>query len=75
MKHGNMSLADNYRGITLTDTGYKIYADMLGFIMGRTIRDAIYMLKTAIGREIAREGYQVCAFFADMKGAFDNRKR
>lgn len=47
----------------------------MGFRRGRGKIGAMYMLKTAICREIAKEDGKVCALFADIKETFDNVQR
>lgn len=50
-------------------------AHPMGFGRRRGAVDAVYILKTAIGREIEKDGGKVYILFADMKGSFEILKR
>jgi len=86
-KKGDKKEAKNYRGITLMDTAYKIYASILnekmkkmaermeegqfGFRAGRGTTDAIFTLNYIVNRELSKNKGKIFAFFADLKATFD----
>jgi hypothetical protein len=93
-KKGEKDTASNYRGITLLNTAYKVYAMIVeerlmkemnqrgvlpdgqaGFRKGRGTMDNVYILNHIIGNEIKKRGSKICAFFVDLKAAFDNVER
>lgn len=93
-KKGPRDVMQNYRGIILLNTSYKIYALILeeklrqetneknilpetqaGFRKKRSGIDNIFILNTAIEKELAKAGGTAYAFFVDFKAAFDTINR
>ena len=85
-KKGDKKVVGNYRRITLMDTGYKIYAEIIrkknkvdktqmGYRERKGTAAAIYVLKEIVRKGIEKERKKIIICFADMKAAFDRLKR
>jgi len=73
-KKGDQDRAENYRGISLLCTAYKIFAEIL---RGRleTEVERLRLLNHLIQREGMKEEKKIFATFIDLKAAFDNVER
>lgn len=81
---------ENYRGTTLMDTGYKMYAEWLRKL-GKELEEKqvldrtqfgfekekvrAYILSETIKKQIRKENGKIFVCFADLKAAFDKFKR
>ncbi|XP_063912023.1 uncharacterized protein LOC135128876 [Zophobas morio] len=74
-KKGSKEKVENYRGITLINTAYKLYAMALNERRGRGAMDNVYILHHLIEKELLKEGGRVYALFVDLKAAFDTVDR
>jgi hypothetical protein len=85
-KKGEENKVENYRGITLLNTGYKMYALILsertkreieendsqaGFRKGRDTLDNVYILDHLTKNELKKNGGRMYALFVDFRAAFD----
>jgi hypothetical protein len=85
-KKGEKNKVENYRGITLLNTGYKMYALILsertkreieekdsqaGFRKGRDTLDNVYILDHLTKNELKKNGGRMYALFVDFRAAFD----
>lgn len=53
----------------------KLKEVQFGFRKKRGTMDAIYIVNYAVNKELSRKGGKICAFFADLKAAFDKVNR
>lgn len=93
-KREDKDVLGNYKGVTLLNTAYKIFAETLNeriikeveskggweenqaeFKKGRGCMDNIYVLRSAIEKEIKMKGGVVFGLFLDLEAAFDNLDR
>ncbi|XP_076298035.1 uncharacterized protein LOC143217535 [Lasioglossum baleicum] len=67
-KKGDSSVVENYRGITLTQTAYKIYAAVLAERLRQEVEGKI-------NRQVKRKVRKLVILFVDLKAAFDTVNR
>ncbi|XP_067209997.1 uncharacterized protein [Linepithema humile] len=87
---GEKEETKNYRGVTLMDTAYKIYANILNERLRKEIEKKLEegqfefreergttdaILNYIVNRELMKKKGKIFAFFADLKAAFDKVDR